>query len=55
MKRNTLEITPEIDKAMEEHEVQGHTAVLCAINGWYIYPLVRGICLLDRFLTQKYY
>jgi len=33
MKRNTLEVTPEIDKAMEGHEVQGHTAVLCAING----------------------
>jgi hypothetical protein len=33
MRRNTLEVTADINKAMEDHEVQGQTAVLCAING----------------------
>jgi len=35
MLRNGLEVTTEIDKSMQEHEVQGHTAVLCAIDGQY--------------------
>lgn len=33
MNRNGLEVTPEINKSMEDHEVQGQTAVLCAIDG----------------------
>jgi Cu+-exporting ATPase len=33
MTRNGFEITSEIDSAMQEHEVQGHTAVLCAVDG----------------------
>ncbi len=34
MYRNGLEVTPEMNKAMEDHEIMGHTAVLCAIDGW---------------------
>ncbi|ELU04312.1 hypothetical protein CAPTEDRAFT_32189, partial [Capitella teleta] len=33
MQRNGMLVTPEIDSKMEEHEVQGHTAILCAIDG----------------------
>lgn len=33
MTRNGLEVSDEVSKAMEEHEVQGQTAVLCAIDG----------------------
>jgi len=33
MTRNGLEVADEVNKAMEEHEVQGQTAVLCAIDG----------------------
>ena len=33
MKRNGMEVTDEINSTMEQHEVQGQTAVLCAING----------------------
>lgn len=33
MQRNGILVTPEIDSKMEEHEVQGHTAILCAIDG----------------------
>lgn len=33
MMRNAMDITPEMNKSMEEHEVQGQTAVLCAIDG----------------------
>ena len=33
MNRNGLEVTPEINKSMEDHEIQGQTAVLCAIDG----------------------
>ena len=36
MKRNALTITEQMDAAMEEHEVQGHTAVLCAVNSEWI-------------------
>ena len=32
MRRNGLHITQEIDSAMSEHETQGHTAVLCAVD-----------------------
>ncbi|ESP04420.1 hypothetical protein LOTGIDRAFT_136210 [Lottia gigantea] len=32
MNRNGLDVTPEMDQAMNEHEEQGHTAVLCAID-----------------------
>ncbi|GAB1602862.1 copper-transporting ATPase 1-like isoform X1 [Argonauta hians] len=32
MRRNGLEITPKINSSMEEHEEQGHTVVLCAID-----------------------
>ena len=35
MTRNGFEITDEIDKSMQEHEVQGQTAVLCAVSGQY--------------------
>ncbi|KAK7500657.1 hypothetical protein BaRGS_00008232, partial [Batillaria attramentaria] len=33
MKRNGLVITRDMDDVMTEHEGQGHTAILCAING----------------------
>ncbi|XP_045204361.2 LOW QUALITY PROTEIN: copper-transporting ATPase 1-like [Mercenaria mercenaria] len=33
MKRNGLHVTDEMDHTMSEHEDQGHTAVLCAIDG----------------------
>ena len=33
MKKNGLKITKEMDRTMSEHEHQGQTAVLCAING----------------------
>ena len=33
MNRNGLEVTPKMDKTMSEHEHQGHTAILCAIDG----------------------
>lgn len=33
MHRNGLEVTADINQAMEDHEVQGQTAVLCAIDG----------------------
>ena len=33
MQRNGLEVTDAINKSMEEREVQGQTAVLCAIDG----------------------
>lgn len=33
MMRNGLEVTDHVNQSMEEHEEQGHTAVLCAIDG----------------------
>ncbi|XP_055894274.1 copper-transporting ATPase 1-like isoform X2 [Biomphalaria glabrata] len=33
MNRNGLEVTDVMDNVMTEHEMQGHTAVLCAIDG----------------------
>lgn len=33
MQRNGLIVTDLMDKTMSEHEDQGHTAVLCAIDG----------------------
>ena len=33
MHRNGLEVTTQIDKTMVEHEKQGQTAILCAIDG----------------------
>ncbi|KAL4229704.1 ATPase Cu transporting protein 7B [Mactra antiquata] len=33
MRRNGLEVTDQMDRTMSEHEEQGHTAVLCAIDG----------------------
>ncbi|XP_060556609.1 copper-transporting ATPase 1-like isoform X2 [Ruditapes philippinarum] len=33
MKRNGLHVTEQMDLTMSEHEEQGHTAVLCAIDG----------------------
>lgn len=33
MKRNGLVVTEKMDDTMSEHEDQGHTAVLCAIDG----------------------
>ena len=33
MTRNGMPVTDDINKAMEECEVQGQTAVLCAIDG----------------------
>ena len=33
MKRNAVALTPEMHSCMERSEVQGHTAVLCAVNG----------------------
>lgn len=33
MHRNGMMVTDAMDEAMSEHEVQGHTAVLCAIDG----------------------
>ncbi|XP_033744011.1 copper-transporting ATPase 1-like isoform X2 [Pecten maximus] len=33
MHRNGLQVTPAMDQTMSEHEEQGHTAVLCAIDG----------------------
>jgi hypothetical protein len=44
MTRNGMEITGEIDSAMQEHEVQGHTAVLCAVDGKY-HQLLTSNCL----------
>lgn len=39
MHRNGLMVTEEMDKVMTEHEEQGHTAVLCAIDGTLQLPL----------------
>ena len=33
MNRNGLEVTQQMDKTMSEHEHQGQTAILCAIDG----------------------
>lgn len=33
MHRNGLVVTEKMDRTMSEHEDQGHTAVLCAIDG----------------------
>ena len=33
MERNGLEVTDEMEDAMQEHEEKGHTAVLVGING----------------------
>ena len=33
MQQNGLEVTDEMEEAMEEHEEKGHTAVLVGING----------------------
>ena len=33
MHRNGLVVTDEMDRVMAEHEEQGHTAVLCVIDG----------------------
>lgn len=33
MKRNDINVTDEIDKAMTKHERDGHTAILVAIDG----------------------
>ena len=33
MHRNGLEVTLQMDKIMSEHERQGQTAILCAIDG----------------------
>ena len=33
MYQNNIEITPDVHSAMEEQEVKGQTAVLCAIDG----------------------
>lgn len=33
MRRNCLQVTPEIDEAMIEHERRGRTAVLVAVDG----------------------
>lgn len=33
MRRNCLQIRPEIDEAMTEHERRGRTAVLVAVDG----------------------
>lgn len=33
MKRHGLTVTERMDATMSEHEDQGHTAVLCAIDG----------------------
>ena len=33
MNRNGLEVTAYMDKTMVEHEKQGQTAILCAIDG----------------------
>lgn len=35
MNRNGLQVTDEMDHIMTKHEDQGHTAVLCAIDGWF--------------------
>ena len=40
MKRNGIAVSADMNATMEESEVQGHTAVLCAINGnYYTIPL----------------
>ena len=33
MQQNGLEVTDEMEEAMQEHEEKGHTAVLVGING----------------------
>ena len=33
MERNGLQVTDEMEDAMQEHEEKGHTAVLVGING----------------------
>ena len=33
MKRHMLEVSQEIDEAMSEHETNGHTTILLAIDG----------------------
>lgn len=33
MQQNGLEVTDEMEDAMQEHEEKGHTAVLISING----------------------
>ena len=33
MNQNSVALTPEMHSCMERSEVQGHTAVLCAVNG----------------------
>jgi len=33
MSRNGLIVSKKMDDTMSEHEDQGHTAVLCAVNG----------------------
>lgn len=33
MQQNGLEVTDEMEDAMQEHEEKGHTAILIGING----------------------
>lgn len=48
MRRNCLQVSPDIDKAMMEHERRGQTAVLVAVDG-------RGLVLVGGggFIQKK--
>jgi Cu+-exporting ATPase len=50
MGRNGLEVTAEMNRAMEEHEIQGHTAVLCAIDG----KLVAMLAVADTVKSEAH-
>ena len=54
MHRNGLEVVPEVNKAMEEHEVQGQTAVLCAINGIHL-CFIHCIFVVDMPIIGKHF
>ena len=38
MNRNGLVVTETMDDIMTEHEMQGHTAVLCSVDGTFSFP-----------------
>lgn len=46
MRRNCLQVSPDIDKAMMEHERRGQTAVLVAVDG-------RGLVLVGGGLYRR--
>ncbi|XP_060064791.1 copper-transporting ATPase 1-like [Ylistrum balloti] len=50
MHRNGLQVTPAMDQTMSEHEEQGHTAVLCAIDG----VLVAMVAVADTVKSEAH-